>query len=240
MVDDSRAELLEQGQDLGAHARPQEPRIDVARVGRVGDPVSGKVCKDGVAPGTDERPDEGVPLRTDTMILLSLDPSGQTLGMLSLPRDLWVPIPGKNTTAKINTAYTIGSQTNYPGGGPQLAKDTVSSFIGRPVDYYVRVNFDGFREIVDLIGGVDINVPYTIHDEEYPTENYGVETFHLDAGLQHLDGAADLLVTADHRVELSGACHLGEIAPVLLERAVGAFGVLRADALPAPDDHERF
>ena len=65
--------------------------------------------------GTDERPDEGAPMRTDTMILLSLDPSGQTLGMLSMPRDLWVPIPGKNTTAKINTAYTIGSQTNYPG-----------------------------------------------------------------------------------------------------------------------------
>ena len=68
----------------------------------------------------------------------------------------------------------------------------MSSFIGRPVDYYVRVNFDGFRDIIDLIGGVDINVPYTIHDEEYPTENYGVETFHLDAGLQHLDGATAL------------------------------------------------
>jgi LCP family protein required for cell wall assembly len=142
--------------------------------------------------GTDERPDEGGPLRTDTMILLSMDPYGQTMGMLSLPRDLWVPIPGNNTTAKINTAYTIGSQTNYPGGGPQLAKDTVSSFIGRPVDYYVRVNFDGFREIIDLIGGVDLNVPYTIHDEEYPTENYGVETFHLEAGLQHLDGETAL------------------------------------------------
>jgi LCP family protein required for cell wall assembly len=142
--------------------------------------------------GTDERPDEGGPLRTDTMILLSLDPTGQTLGMLSLPRDLWVPIPGHNTTAKINTAYTIGAQGSYPGGGPQLAKDTVSSFIGRPVDYYVRVNFDGFREIIDLIGGVDINVPYTIHDEEYPTEDYGVETFHLEAGLQHLDGVTAL------------------------------------------------
>lgn len=142
--------------------------------------------------GTDERPDEGGPMRTDTMILLSLDPSGRTLGMLSLPRDLWVPIPGQNMTAKINTAYTLGQQNKYPGGGPQLAKDTVSSFIGRPVDYYVRVNFDGFREIIDLIGGVDLNVPYTIHDEEYPTENYGVETFDLAAGLQHLDGETAL------------------------------------------------
>ncbi len=143
--------------------------------------------------GTDERPDEGGPLRTDTMILLTLDPGGQSIGMLSLPRDLWVPIPGQGiTTTKINMAYMLGEQNAYPGGGPQLAKDTVSSFVGRPVDYFVRVNFDGFREIIDLIGGIDINVPYTIHDEEYPTEDYGVEVFHLDAGLQHLDGETAL------------------------------------------------
>lgn len=142
--------------------------------------------------GTDERPDEGGPLRTDTMILLTLDPGGQSIGLVSLPRDLWVPIPNQGTTTKINMAYMLGEQNAYPGGGPQLAKDTVSSFVGRPVDYFVRVNFDGFREIIDLIGGIDINVPYTIHDEEYPTEDYGVEVFHLDAGLQHLDGVVAL------------------------------------------------
>lgn len=142
--------------------------------------------------GTDERPDEGGPLRTDTMILLTLNPADQSIGMLSLPRDLWVPIPGQGTTTKINMAYMLGEQNDYPGGGPQLAKDTVSSFVGRPVDYFVRVNFDGFRDIIDLIGGIDINVPYTIHDEEYPTENYGVETFHLEAGPQHLDGVTAL------------------------------------------------
>lgn len=138
--------------------------------------------------GTDGRADETGPSRTDTMILLTLNPSDQSIGMLSLPRDLWVPIPNQGTTTKINTAYMLGELNNYPGGGPQLAKDTVSSFVGRPVDYYVRVNFDGFREIIDLIGGVDINVPHEITDNEYPTANYGVETFHIDAGLQHLDG----------------------------------------------------
>ncbi|MBK8049271.1 MAG: LCP family protein [Anaerolineales bacterium] len=142
--------------------------------------------------GTDERPDEYSPSRTDTMILLSVSPNDQSIGMLSMPRDLWVPIPGQNITTKINTAYMLGELNKYPGGGPQLAKDTVSSFIGRPVDYFVRVNFDGFREIIDQIGGIDINIPYTIHDDEYPTVDYGVETFHLDAGLQHLDGATAL------------------------------------------------
>jgi len=142
--------------------------------------------------GTDERPDEPGPSRTDTMILLTVSPSDQSIGMLSLPRDLWVPIPGQGVTTKINTAYILGEMNNYPGGGSQLAKDTVSSFVGQPVDYFVRVNFDGFREIIDLIGGIDVNVPTTIHDEEYPTANYGVETFHLDAGVQHLDGETAL------------------------------------------------
>ncbi|MBW7886635.1 MAG: LCP family protein, partial [Caldilineaceae bacterium] len=88
-----------------------------------------------------------------------------------------------------------------PGGGYQLAKDTISSFIGRRIDYYARVNFDGFREIVDLVGGVDVDVPYTIHDEQYPTSDYGVETFHLEAGLQHLDGETALKYARTRNVD---------------------------------------
>jgi len=142
--------------------------------------------------GTDERPDEYGPSRTDTMILLSVNLDTGDMGMLSLPRDLWVPIPGMGVTTKINTAYMLGELQAYAGGGAQLAKDTVSSFVGRPVDYFVRVNFDGFREIIDLIGGVTVTAPNTIHDEEYPTPDYGVETFHLDAGTHLLDGETAL------------------------------------------------
>ncbi|GIV68781.1 LCP family protein [Caldilinea sp.] len=142
--------------------------------------------------GTDERPDEYGPPRTDTIILLSFNPNTGAVGMLSLPRDLWVPIPALGVTTKINTAYMLGELRGYPGGGAQLIKDTVSSFVGRPVDYYVRVNFDGFRQLIDLIGGVTVEVPYTIHDEEYPTPDYGVETFHLDAGVHRLDGETAL------------------------------------------------
>jgi LCP family protein required for cell wall assembly len=125
-------------------------------------------------------------------MLLTLDQQTDTAGMLSLPRDLFVPIPGFDMNAKINTAYTFGEQKRYPGGGPQLAKDTVSNFVGQPVNYFVRVNFHGFVELIDLIGGVDVNVAKTIHDEEYPTPDYGVETFHLEAGPQHLDGETAL------------------------------------------------
>ncbi len=141
--------------------------------------------------GTDDRPDEVGPSRTDTMILLTLDPQSSTAGMLSFPRDLWVNIPGYNTAAKINTAYGMGERS-AAGNGPQVVMDTVSSFIGYPIDYYVRINFQGFVKTVDLIGGIDIMVPKTIDDDEYPTADYGVETFHLDAGLQHLDGETAL------------------------------------------------
>ncbi len=141
--------------------------------------------------GTDDRPGEVAPSRTDTLILLTLDPQSSTAGMLSLPRDLWVNIPGYNTAAKINTAYGMGERTQA-GSGPQVVMDTVSSFIGYPVDYYVRINFQGFVKTVDLIDGIDLMVASAIHDEEYPTADYGVETFHLDAGLQHLDGETAL------------------------------------------------
>ena len=151
--------------------------------------------------GTDERPNEAGPARTDTIILATLDPASQTAGMLSLPRDLWVTMPGINETTKINLAYQLGENSGYPGGGPQLALDTVSSFVGQPVPHYVRINFNGFTEVVDLIGGIDINVPKTIHDEAYPTADEGIETFHLDAGFQHMDGATALKYARTRNVD---------------------------------------
>ena len=142
--------------------------------------------------GSDERIDGDEPPRTDTLLLLTLDLRRQTAGMISLPRDLWVPIPGYNITSKINTAYAIGEQRGYPFGGAQLVKDTVSSFIGQPVQYYVQANFNGFVRFIDEIGGITVNVPQTIHDPEYPTTDYGYQTFYLEAGTRILDGQTAL------------------------------------------------
>jgi LCP family protein required for cell wall assembly len=135
------------------------------------------------------------------MILLTLDPNSQTAGMLSLPRDLWVPFPGLGYDYKINMAYQIGETEGYPGGGAELAKNTVSAFIGQPIQYYVRINFNGFIELIDVIGGVDVVVQKTIHDEEYPTDDYLIETFHLDAGAQHMDGATALKFVRTRNVD---------------------------------------
>lgn len=142
--------------------------------------------------GIDQRGDEAGPWRTDTMILVSVDPATNSAAILSIPRDLYVTIPGYGQ-GRINTAHITGDVRGYPGGGVALAKKTVSEALGIPVHYYVRVNFTGFEKLVDAIGGLTINVEKTIHDERYPDNNYGYMTVHIPAGLhEHMDGATAL------------------------------------------------
>ena len=99
--------------------------------------------------------------RSDTMILLTLDPVTKKAGMLSVPRDLWVAIPGFSH-AKINTAHYLGEAYKMPGGGPGLAVKTVEQFLGVPINYYAVIDFDAFIRFIDEIGGVKIDVPEQI------------------------------------------------------------------------------
>ncbi len=141
--------------------------------------------------GVDQRPGERGPWRTDTMIVVSVDPVSKSAGMLSIPRDLWVEIPGHGND-RINTAYVIGDLTKYPGGGPALAKKVVQDNLGEPIHYYVRVNFTAFQQFVDLIGGVDVYVEHEINDPAYPDMDYGYDPLRIPAGWQHMDGALAL------------------------------------------------
>jgi LCP family protein required for cell wall assembly len=99
--------------------------------------------------------------RSDTMILLTLDPLTKTAGMLSIPRDMWVAIPGFQH-GKINTAYYLGEAYKLPGGGPGLAVKTVEQFLGVPVNYYAQIDFAAFVKFIDELGGVKIDVPAKI------------------------------------------------------------------------------
>jgi LCP family protein required for cell wall assembly len=101
------------------------------------------------------------PSRTDSMMLLTVDPVAKTAGILSIPRDLWAVIPGF-TPNKINTAYYFGELYKVPGGGPELARKTVEQTIGVPIDYYAQIDFSAFIRFIDLIGGVKIDVPTAI------------------------------------------------------------------------------
>jgi LCP family protein required for cell wall assembly len=137
--------------------------------------------------GIDQRENEDGPWRTDTILVLTLDPVTMTGGMLSIPRDLWVPIPGYEE-GRINTAHYIGEIDDYPGGGPALAVKTVQYNLGVTIHHYARVNFTAFEEIVDMIGGIDVYVEEEIDDPTYPDENYGYDPLYIPAGEQHLDG----------------------------------------------------
>ena len=141
--------------------------------------------------GVDQRPGENGPWRTDTMLVVSVDPESKSAGMLSIPRDLWVEIPGEGMD-RINTAYLYGDLNKLPGGGPSLAKKTVQYNLGEPIHYYVRVNFQAFQQVIDLIGGVDIYVEHEINDPLYPDMSYGYDPLWIPAGWQHMNGALAL------------------------------------------------
>ncbi len=141
--------------------------------------------------GIDKRKGEVGPWRTDTMILLTLDPQSRTAGMVSIPRDLYVTVPdfGQGPIeSRINTAFFFGDLRDYPGGGPALAKETIRRNFGIPVQHYVLVDFEGFRELIDLIGGIMIEVPQEILDTRFPDGNYGYQTVHFLPGLQQMNG----------------------------------------------------
>jgi polyisoprenyl-teichoic acid--peptidoglycan teichoic acid transferase len=110
--------------------------------------------------------DQGPP-RSDSMILLTVDPVSKTGGVLSIPRDMWVNIPGFGYS-RINTAYSSGEGSKLPGGGPELARRTVEQFIGVPIQYYAQIDFNTFVEFIDLIGGIEI-----YNDEELRLDPVG-------------------------------------------------------------------
>jgi polyisoprenyl-teichoic acid--peptidoglycan teichoic acid transferase len=127
---------------------------------------------------------EGAP-RSDTMILLTIDPLTKTAGMLSIPRDMWVNIPGFGY-GRINMAYAHGEGNKLPGGGPELARKTVEQFIGVPIQYYAQVDFNTFVQFIDLIGGVDI-----YNDEDLRLDQVGTGKDKIKitcCGMRHLRG----------------------------------------------------
>ena len=142
--------------------------------------------------GIDRRPGElGSGFPSDTMILVSIDPATSSLGILSIPRDLYVVVPGASVRQRINSALALG-ELRQLGFGPQLAMQTVQLNFGTRVHEYLTVDFTAFTRIVDEIGGIDINVPVAIYDPYCPDQNFGYDPLYIPAGLQHMNGETAL------------------------------------------------
>lgn len=172
---------------------PQPARADIPNIA-AGERVNVLVM------GIDRRPSEKCPCRSDVMMIASLDPKTMTAGLVTIPRDLYVPIPTASED-RINTALFYGALNKYPGGGPALAKNTVEYNLGRRIHYYVLIDFGGFRKVVDTLGGIDINVPKAIDDPTYPDENFGIKPIHISAGMQHMDGEKALQYARSRHTE---------------------------------------
>lgn len=134
--------------------------------------------------GIDQRDDERVEFsRADTVLIVSVDPVSKSAVMISMPRDLWVSIPGYGAE-RINVAHVYG--------GPALLQRTVEANFGLKAPYYARINFRGFEQMVDTMGGVIVDVERPIKDDEYPTEDYGYQRIYIPPGPQLMDGKVAL------------------------------------------------
>ncbi|MGM7702929.1 LCP family protein [Pseudalkalibacillus sp. Hm43] len=115
--------------------------------------------------------------RTDSLILLTLDPDDKTASMLSIPRDSRVKVPGREGLTKINHAHAFG--------GTELTVETVEEFLKIPVDYYMKVNFFGFKKVVDELDGITVDVPFDFSE----TSDIGDKRrIYFEEGPMELDG----------------------------------------------------
>jgi len=130
--------------------------------------------------GVDNREGE-LRARSDTLIVARIDPREQRATLISVPRDTRVVIPGHGTN-KINAANALG--------GPSLVIETVQDLTGLPISKFMEIDFEGFKELVDALGGVTLDVPQTIVDPQ--AGNYDPAAYKLYAGQQKLNGAQAL------------------------------------------------
>ncbi len=143
--------------------------------------------------GTDHRPpQEG--WRTDTMILVTIDAEERMVSMVSIPRDLYVTIPGHGKT-RLNLADNIGEAEHYPGGGPALLREMLEENLGLSFDRYIRIDFQGFAEMIDVLGGIDVDVrcptELWVPDMKAPGEYLLFRS--LSPGMHHMDGELALM-----------------------------------------------
>ena len=139
---------------------------------------------------------EGEPENSDVLILARVDLEARTVRAISIPRDLWVEIPGFGFD-KITRAYDFGSKQENGRfkPGAELVKATIAQNFGQELDGVAMTTFGGFEQIVNALGGVTVNNPYDLADNEYPTIDYGYMSIFFPAGIQTLTGEQALQFT---------------------------------------------
>ncbi len=124
----------------------------------------------------------------DVIKVLSIDPQNKKMALLSIPRDLWVKIPGYGY-GKLNTAYSNGEQAKK-GNGPEVANQTISQLLDLPkIHYYISLDFEALKKLVDAFGGISVTVDKALDDPFYPAPNMiDYAPIHIKAGTQIMNG----------------------------------------------------
>jgi LCP family protein required for cell wall assembly len=154
---------------------------------------------------TDQKFQNGYLAQTD--IVVTIDPSTKSVGMLSIPRDLYINVPGYGMM-KLDEAFYYGDAYNHNGVG--LSRLTISQDFGIPINYYAWVGLSGFIKVVDTAGGVDIDVTHPITDDIYPDDTvnskdtFAYKRLYLAPGPQHLDGPTALEYVRSRHADLVG------------------------------------
>lgn len=130
------------------------------------------------------------PYLSDTIVIVSVKPSTKQVAFISIPRDLQIYMDGYGWR-KINDADALG-ESIYTGYGPEFARQAVSKTFDIPLHYYVRVDFDGFAKIIDILGGITLIVDNAFTDYMYPTKNHKYQTISFQAGEQTMNGETAL------------------------------------------------
>jgi LCP family protein required for cell wall assembly len=182
--------------------------------------------------GIDERQDAGA-WRTDSIILAFVQMETKRVSLLSVPRDLWVTIPGHGHN-RINLVDSLGERTHHPGGGRGLLDETMRYNLGVPVDHYLRVDFQGFVDIVDTLGGVTVYVEKPLTDEfPDPLSESEWTTLTLTVGWHHMDGRTALKYSRSRMTtdDFDRSRRQQQVLKALWEQAFTTRNLKRAPAL---------
>ncbi len=128
--------------------------------------------------------------RTDALMLATFNDKEKTVKLLSIPRDSYVYIPGKDTNSKITHAHAYG--------GVKYTIDTVEELLDIPVDYYVKMNFNAFVDVIDALDGIEVEVPYTFSEQNSKDQKNAIK---LEKGLQTLDGEEALALARTRKLD---------------------------------------
>lgn len=158
--------------------------------------------------------------RSDALLLATFNKDSNTVKLLSIPRDSYVYIPEAGYSTKINHAHAFG--------GARATVETVEEFLNVPVDYYVRVNFNAFVDLVEAIDGIWYNVPYEISE---PNSGNKRDSIHLYPGYQHLDGEETLALarTRKHDSDLQRGRRQQEILMTIADEVLSTSSLLKLD-----------